>query len=248
MTDEQYRDMRNSDGSIAEGFRCKIEVDPDTYDVSNKYFYDDKQCPSYTLTSQQAKNFAAYALIKKDLKYVLKAFKFASSIATDEFHVKGDENAITYRSEIDTDADMLKAFYISAIVTYGKCFTKADGKKVKLEYKTIFKGDEKELVTLHLEMMDQRHSYIAHGGKTKYETVSPVVVLHPDQVQKEEPILITQTVHVDGFGKTDFDKFMKLVTVVDERVMEILNTKSLVLYKKEIEGKPLSDLYAQATI
>ncbi|MDN3640779.1 hypothetical protein QWY82_18415 [Simiduia curdlanivorans] len=237
MSDKQYREVRLPNGEKIKGVTAKIEVDPNTYEIKHQYFRDGKECQKVILLSEQAKNFAAYALIKKDLKYVLKAFKYAMSIAQDEVETEEDGDSFYYRTEIDADADILKAFYISGIVTYGKCFAKADGRRVKLEYKEIFREDEKELRKLHLELMDQRHQYVAHGGKTRYEKVNTILVLHLDKERNLTPTLMTESFHVDGFGKKDFGEFLDLVTTVDERLNELLNKKSNSLYKKEIQPK-----------
>jgi hypothetical protein len=243
MSDEQYRDARFPSGEKIKGITCKIEVDPKTYEIKHQNFLNGKECPKVSLSSQQAKNFAAYALIKKDLKYVLKAFKYAISIAHEAVEEEEGGDSFSYRTEIDADADILKAFYISGIVTYGRCFTKADGRRVKLEYKEMFNADEKELHKLHLELMEQRHQYVAHGGKTKYEKVNPILVLHPDKESDSIPTLMTVSFHVDGFGKKDFSEFLDLVKTVYERLNVMLDKKSKALYEREIKPKDNKSWY-----
>jgi len=245
MSDPQIRDVRFPTGEKIKGFKGKIKVNPKNYDIEHQYFLDDQQCPKVILNSHQAKNFAAYALIKKDLKFVLKAFKYAISIAKDEVEVDSENDTFHCRTEIDSEADILKAFYISAVATYGKCFTKADGRRVKLEYKELFNDNEKDLKERHLNLMEQRHQYIAHGGKTKYEKVNPILVLHPDRDGNHPPTLMTESFHIDGFGKADFEKFLTLVETVDNKLNEILDKKSKALYQKEVAPQENDFWYRQ---
>lgn len=64
MTERQKREAKFTDGSKSE-ITAIIEVDPDTYQIQNKYYINNKECKKITLESKQAKNFAAYALKKK---------------------------------------------------------------------------------------------------------------------------------------------------------------------------------------
>jgi hypothetical protein len=244
MSDPQIRDVRFPNGEKIEGFTSKIEVDPETFDLKHRYYFDSKECPKVILNSQQAKNFAAYALIKKDLKFVLKSFKYAISIASEKLGTENDGDVFAYRAEVDAESDILKALYISGVVTYGKCFTKADGRRVKLEYKDLFK-DEEKYEKLHLELMEQRHQYIAHGGKTKYEKVQPILVLHPDSESNQEPTLMTESFHVDGFSKEDFEEYLSLAEAVDKKLNEILDKKSQALYEKEVATKDNKSWYEE---
>lgn len=52
--------------------------------------------------------------------------KYASSVALDDNH-DDESTSIFVRDEIDYKSDILKAIYISSVVTYGKCFSQAHG-------------------------------------------------------------------------------------------------------------------------
>ena len=161
-----------------------MEVDPETYEKQNKFYINNKECQTVTLKSKQAKNFAAHALIKKDLKFVKSAFYNAIELASDEADSKTPIGGVRYRAEFDYDSDILKSLYISGVVTYAKCFTQANGRNVKLDAKSIFGTNESKEKKLHTEVMDLRHSYLAHGGKTKHEQVSPILLLNPEDKTK----------------------------------------------------------------
>jgi hypothetical protein len=241
MTERQKREAKFLDGAGSE-ITGIIEVDPETYEIQNRYYIKDKECKKIILESKQAKNFAAYALIKKDLKFVKKAFSAAAKFASDETDSDSSNGGVRYRAEFDEDADILKSLYISGVVTYGKCFTKADGRKVKLEARDVFGPNQSKEKDLHMEVMTQRHSYLAHGGNTKHERVNAVLVLNPVDKGKP-PVLLTEATHTAGFGKNDFEELLALAEFVDSRVDEVLETKSNSLFEKEIAPVPIEKWY-----
>ena len=60
------------------------------------------------------------------------------------------------------------SLFTSTIILYGKCFTDGSStKSPKLEL-DCFKNFEK-LKELHLKLMDMRHNFVAHRGKTEHE-------------------------------------------------------------------------------
>ena len=122
MTERLKRETKFLDGSSS-GIRTVLEVDPETLEMKSKSYVMDIECKKIILESRQAKNFAAFALIKKDLKFVKKAFSAAAKLASDEVDSESlTGHSVRYRAELDENADILKAFYISGIITYAKCF------------------------------------------------------------------------------------------------------------------------------
>ncbi|EKG2484695.1 hypothetical protein QTV42_004408, partial [Vibrio vulnificus] len=98
----------------------------------------------------------------------------------------------------------------------------------------------------HLEVMNQRHEYIAHGGKTKFEQVDPIVILHPDKDMNVTPLLTTQSYHLVGFNKEEFERYLELVNFVDKKLDILLEKKATALFEKEIAPKELDELYKEA--
>lgn len=244
MTERQKRVVRDIDGTTP-SIEMTIETDPIDMSIKNTYKIDGVICPKIILESQQAKNFAAYSLIKKDLKFIKKSFEYAMSIASNETDVVGDGVSLRYRPEVDVDSDILKALYISAVVTYGKCFTKAEGRKVKIDSKNLFKKSGNDLILLHEELMTQRHQYLAHGGRTQYEKTNAIVVLHPIK-KNATPLLMTECAHVAAFGKKDFEKYLELIEFVENFVNEILSEKAKKLYQNEVGFISIEELYKKS--
>jgi len=237
------RQMRFNDGESIDGLESRLVFDQTSMKGSAKYFLNGVECPQIKLDSMQSKLFANYALIKKDLKFCKQALKIAISLAksSDDLTSKGQ-----FRAEFDEESDILKAMYISFVVTYGKCFTKADGRRVKLETKEIFEDDE--VKEEHLSVMTQRHEYIAHGGKTNLEQVEPIVILHPDISENFAPLLTTQSFHLAGLSCEHFESLFELVIYVDKYLDQLLEKKSKALVDKEITTFTLEELYKKALV
>lgn len=176
------------------------------------------------------------------MKFVKNAFSAAAKLASDETDSETSNSGVRYRAEFDDDSDFIKSLYISGVVTYCKCFTQADGRKVKLEAKDIFGPNQSKEKDLHIEAMNQRHSYLAHGGKTKHEQVNAILVLNPEDKSKP-PMLLTEAIHTAGFSKSDFENFLFLAEHVNRKVDELLNAKSNNLYTIEISPIPIDHWY-----
>ena len=59
----------------------------------------------------------------------------------------------------------LRANWVAAIVTYGKCYAKTDGRGVKLEATNLPDALRHE----HVEIVKLRNNVIAHGGISRFE-------------------------------------------------------------------------------
>ncbi|EKG2484671.1 hypothetical protein QTV42_004389, partial [Vibrio vulnificus] len=133
------RQLRFPDGEVLAGIESVLSYDQKTMKGSAKFLINNQECPQILLSSHQAKIFSNFALIKKDLKFCKTALRIASGLACDREELK---QVGGFRPEFDEQSDVLKGMYISFVVTYGKCFTKADGRRVKLELKDTFDDDD----------------------------------------------------------------------------------------------------------
>ena len=96
-----------------------------------------------------SKKFIAYCAMKRDLELVLEYIELLKT---------NPQNAIIKSS-----------LTFSTITLYGKCFTDASKNSYpKLEPKSLFKNQD-ELSATHDFLMDLRHQFIAHRGKTESE-------------------------------------------------------------------------------
>ncbi|WP_343319345.1 hypothetical protein [Sphingobacterium multivorum] len=118
----------------------------------------DKAAPHYVLKNNPIANqFSGYRLIQKDLQNILETINYTVDHSN-------STNYIVNRS---------LSFFIA--VTYAKCFTTAEGRKIKLEEKQILKVFNDEQRDLHYQLMTFRNQYVAHGGNSQFE-MNPIAI------------------------------------------------------------------------
>ncbi|NTV47840.1 MAG: hypothetical protein HGB11_15275 [Chlorobiales bacterium] len=81
------------------------------------------------------------------------------------------------------NAEIAYSLWMSAIVTYGKCFATARGRKSKIEEEHVRTIDE-DAVEFHHSILNMRNEYFAHAGENEYEKSSTVVILQPESLGK----------------------------------------------------------------
>jgi hypothetical protein len=222
---------------------AEVNVDPESLDCNPEYYVADVKLLKIELTSPIAKKYSGHSLIAKDLKYLIKMMKHASSIAIGNDESNDGEVSIFLRDEIDLKADMLKTIYVAAIVTYGKCFSEAHGRRVKLNKAAVFKGADRSILRTHDDIITQRNEYVAHGGHTKYESAKIFMLLHPSIDEGLPPLLTSSAMHVYGFSQSEYDRFLKLFEYVQVKHQEMIKKLDTAVRKHEIEGKELSEFY-----
>ncbi|RYX81334.1 hypothetical protein EON73_04880, partial [bacterium] len=118
----------------------------------------------HIIEHQSASNFSGYRLIAKDLDLIKEALLSLKE-------VKNQQDKIVKQS---------LSFFI--IITYGKCFAAADGRKIKLEESSVLKLMTTEEFSIHSEFIRIRNNYVAHSGTFKYEKnpVTAIKVEVPD--------------------------------------------------------------------
>lgn len=79
--------------------------------------------------------------------------------------------------------DVAYSLWMSAIVTYGKCFATAKGRKSKLEESHVKSIGEEE-VEFHRSILAMRNEYFAHAGVNEYEKATTLVILNPESQEK----------------------------------------------------------------
>ncbi len=237
------RDLKTAHGESTPMKMVAKVIDGVTYQAEFEYFWQGEKCKIKELTSKQAKIIAAYGLIKKDLKYVEKSIEHAIEISQkisenqNLTKIYTKEEQFQIRDEFNFESDLLKSLYISSIVTYGKCFVQAQGRRVKLECKDVF-SDNDNFEKQHLEIMEQRHQYIAHAGNTNHEHSKAVLIITPDN----EPFFNAEAGHISGYGVDFFENFLSLSRLVHGYVNDTFQKKCDSFCKKEIEGKPIEEL------
>jgi hypothetical protein len=219
-----------------EKYNIQVEevLNNDTGLTSDLYFTNGERCPRIPIDSKRAKNYAAYALILKDLRFVKRAFNSALREISVGSKPESVGSELHYRELCDR-TDMIEAFYLSAVISYGKCFAGSDGWKMKLEASDIF-NNNKDKKIYHKELIHQRNQYVAHGGVSTYEAFQPIVLLDPTNRQSP-PFFMIETKHTITFSKKDLILFSEVTDFVINSVSESFEKKGKLLFEKEITSK-----------
>lgn len=195
------------------GWKVQEILEPDGKRRHTKYFYKHKRAPRILITSKMAEQLAGYALIEKDLRNVLLWLQEIDRIYP---HIERPNKTV-----ISPDRErftIIKALYVAALTFYGKCFTKCEGRRIKLD-KKIMDDKYKEL---HDNIMHMRHNYAAHSGADNFEEVKVALVLYPSKRSKLPPILYKELTQPDVILKDPGDDvgFSDLIEHLQSKVLE----------------------------
>jgi|GEM_PF-2420996 len=186
----------------------------------------DKHGLIHVLNDSISKQYAGYRLILKDLLTVKKLL------------TRLTETRYNGQATIEKQS---MSFY--AIITYGKCFAQADGRKTKLESKTSLKLLADRLKAEHKRIIDLRNKYVAHAGLEGHEQNVVVALLNPDEPKRVVEIYdnIMELVDIDS----QIDDFLELTNHLIKNVREICKNK-MNLIKDHLSKVDIDSIYAKA--
>ena len=191
---------------MANNFVAKQFLDSSTGEAHRIYTYKLKPCRRVVLSSRLCTHLSGYTLIEKDLRSVL---FWLEEIEKRHVNPKTEKRK-TFRASTDRENyNLIKGLFVAAITFYGKCFSKCEGRPVKLERAQL----DPKFHELHDECISYRHNFAAHSGSTKIERVDVALVslikfggsvtfqiykeLHqPDLMWPQNPTLIHLVEHV----------------------------------------------------
>ncbi|KWV78098.1 hypothetical protein PFLL34_04623 [Pseudomonas fluorescens] len=132
------------------------------------YKYKRKPCLRIPLKSKLCDQLAGYSLIHKDLKSVLVWAEIIQSLQD------GTASSELYKSSKDREKyNHIKGIFVAALTFYGKCFSKCDGRPVKLERKQV----PEALRQAHDICISYRHNFAAHSGDAGLEAATVALAL-----------------------------------------------------------------------
>ncbi|PMK35674.1 hypothetical protein BCT56_23025 [Vibrio lentus] len=216
-------------------------VKPNTsnFDVHASAKINGRDAISVVYNSKAADALAAYGLIHKDLKFCKTILLSAIQLAGENLN---SSDSLFVREEVDPTSDLLKAITLSFIITYGKCYTKADGRKVSLEAKDIFR-ENSNLMQVHEFLMHERNNYVAHAGNTSLEAAKTLILLDADESRREVPKLITHSNHIYAFESFAYKKFLEAIVFTESKLIAMIQKRVKKLQDKELKGIEDSYLY-----
>ncbi len=188
------------------------------------YSYKRKPCRRVVLTSRLAEQLAGYSLIEKDLR---------SGIAwlgeVDELHTEGPTRT-NERFARGTDRKkytIIKGLFVAALTFYGKCFSKCEGRPVKLERAQLVESFRET----HDTAIRYRHNFAAHSGAEKLESVEIALVLPLKAKTNVMPKLYRELFQPDllsaSAGDVSFKDLFEHARAIAVSKMELLSVKIL---------------------
>ncbi|KAA8692006.1 hypothetical protein [Pseudomonas caricapapayae] len=130
---------------------------------------------------------------------------------------------------------LLRNVYISALVSYSKCFTSSDsGRKFRLQDKQIKKHYSKEEFSVHRNILRLRNDWVAHGGTSENEDAHTLLIQNPHNNQT----LLSVSVNIKHLPDSKSlekikDATLKLLTICTalrnekfEELLKAINTHS----------------------
>ncbi|AJZ97262.1 hypothetical protein PFLUOLIPICF7_19105 [Pseudomonas simiae] len=139
------------------------------------YKFRGKSCKRTILNSKICNQIAGYALIQKDLKSAIVWMKEVGKIQAGLPELDGEYHYGRNRESYD----IIKGLFVASLTFYGKCFSRCDGRPVKVERIHL---DEK-FHELHDLGISYRHNFAAHSGAEKVE-MARVVLVTPEKLKK----------------------------------------------------------------
>lgn len=206
----------------AEGFLVKTIVEPDSGKTHRIYSYKRKPCRRIVLKSRLCEQFAGYVLIEKDLRSVIRWLEEIERLSNSIKKSKG-----SFHVEEREIGDIIKGLFVAALTFYGKCFSKCEGRPVKLERVQL----EECYRPLHDKCISYRHNFAAHSGAEKIEKVE-VVLVFPEKYKDQVPFnIFSELDQPDLFmPKTNEISLFDLV----KSVREVAN-KKIDKFRKRVE-------------
>jgi len=192
--------------------------------VELQYYYKGVPALHVPLEGEIAKQIAGYSLIKYDLQMILSWLK----IVVREYENKGiNKSKQTVVNETPEESreifEFIKGMMAASFSFYGKLFTQAEGRKIKL-VRQIFNGD-KTLTDFHDELILLRNNFSAHSGKERVEYVDVFLELDGIRDRNTRPLLASYVNQPNAWNNKFIDDFKNiceyLITKVDAKTASI---------------------------
>ena len=151
---------------LAEHLKVKHTINRNTGKQLFTYFYKRKRCPTSLIQGPLSKQYIGYYLILRDLDDTQKWLQQAYELVPDKTNTvqeKSDDYYLEYIADEKTHL-IIKSLFFSSLIFYGKCFTQAKGRGIKLEKSII----PPEYHNKHDIVMTYRHTLAAHSGVGKW--------------------------------------------------------------------------------
>ena len=191
----------------------QTHIDPDNGKRTVTYYYKGTECPTVLISEHPAKKFVGYHLIGDDLadveKWLRKVHEFLP-----------EKNSLDKNSYFPADkdiADIAKALFMSCLTIYGKCFTSAKGRGIKLDRDFA----PREFYGRHDEIMELRHTIAAHSGEGRWDAGQVKLVLPPEKGEDIDWYIVPEIERLEYMDdRHSAFPFLDLVILLKKKVKE----------------------------
>ncbi|HDJ9612904.1 TPA: hypothetical protein PRS10_004695 [Escherichia coli] len=178
--------------------------------------------PRIPLKGRFVEQYVALQLLDKDLRNVIGWENIIKNICN---NINREQHFIYPDLEKNL---ILKSLFISKVVTYGKCFTEAKGRRFTLQRKHV----PEKYRDLHDSIMNVRHNFAAHKGEFEYDQCGLVLIL--PGTKKKRCYHIFSELNQINYGNNEED---------DERFFMLYDSLRKVI--KEKRDKLIEKIYAE---
>ena len=172
---------------MTDAFTVNEFVEPKTGTSHRVYTYKRKPCHRVLLTSRLSTHLAGYSLIEKDLRSVLAWIDAIDKLHVERFTGKGNHFS---KSADRSNYNVVKGLFVAALTFYGKCFSKCEGRPVKLERAQV----ASQFHDLHDQCIEYRHNFAAHSGSKRIESAA-IALVYPKRFKREVPFKLFREIN-----------------------------------------------------
>ncbi|MFC5551335.1 hypothetical protein [Massilia aerilata] len=200
---------------MQDDYAVKEIVEPYSGKVHRLYTYKKKPCRRILLRSRLCDQLAGYTLIEKDLRSVI---VWLSEIEKLQAKWPLPKGARAWKSPDRDTYNIVKGLFVAALTFYGKCFSKCEGRPVKLERAQLTTSFH----AAHDRCIRFRHNFAAHSGAERLEYVE-IALVFPIKIKRPlAPKLYTELFQPD----------MALPVPGDITLIELVEHVRLIAIKK----------------
>ncbi|MFK3797111.1 hypothetical protein [Pseudomonas sp. NPDC088444] len=186
-----------------------IEIDPEVVEGGKKYtiYRNGRPCKVARLDGLPAERVAGFQALLTDIHKMRAYLSLACEIASETLKT---ESVLNTFDSGDRNQVVCSSLYLSAITLYGKCFTEAKGRRVKLEESQLKRRLSPDQVEIHDKVKYLRDNWTGHGGVSDHESLITVVAFSE---REAVPMFIAQ-----GVAITPVEEMQDILSLCDPMI------------------------------
>lgn len=189
MNISKLKSVGNEKWEPLKGLDVQFYLDSSTGKFKVISTYNKTLIKSVVLEGGIATRASSLSLMLRDLESAYDWYKRALEIVQSDT-VKNDSGDNYIEIDNLSISSEARAFFVASITFYGKAFTEAIGRKLKMEKKWL----DPSFHEMHDTLIEYRHNFAAHSGSESFEHAKTILILVPHKSRG----LVYQPVTVRG--------------------------------------------------